>query len=260
MTLGGSVVGLAGCISDSPATSSPNGRNTPRSDEGINVAFEAVQPTIVELQTDTLSLSTSNHQYLYIQVDSTGNENPRPESFALWFDGSKYQPIDRHNIYRNRVDVQYSRSTGEGWLLYELPPTGYADDARIVQGGSKWTPPSTIRELLRTEPTSFTVSVSFPETIPQGQKPTVSLTVTNNHDRPGWFVAGLSRSGPSIARIPAARLSKPVGATETANFTVTDNAPMDTVTRDERNDGKPDMRYYLEWESGTAEGAVRITD
>lgn len=263
---GGALVGMAGCADDatpSPAdgTTSTDRPPAPATSGGhVDVAYEAAQPTIVKLQTDMLSLAPSGHQYLYVQVETSEGPGPSPETFRFLFDGDEYTPFDHHTIYRNRVDTPYRRSMAEGWVLYRLPPTGSADGARLVQGEKEWTPSARIRELLATPPASFSVTPSFPEAVPHDEQPTVSLAVENEDDRPGRFVACLSRSGPSVAMIPATRVSEPVPAGGAIDVAVTDQAHRETVFGPERNDGEPDMRYFLELPSRRVDGSVRVID
>lgn len=234
---------------------SENTENTPPGKEVIS--FEALQSEIVTYRTDTLSVTDDRYQYAYIHANFDTEDNPSQEEFRFFFDGETHSPIVPEDLFRERIESGYNKY-GEGWLLFQLPETGDASDARIIVRERTWQPSESLRNRLAVKQPRLESSVSFPDAVKQGNTPVIEVTVENKGNVAGRFVSGVERSGPSVARKPIARVSEPIPSGVKTELEITDTTRIATVSDDELNDGEPDMRYWLEWAREVREGAVRI--
>lgn len=271
----GAILGISGCTGLGSSSKSDTSNSADQSDHTttvhsnssesvkinanqVDVSFGAVQPSIVELVTDRLNVPANDSQYLYVQVRTDGEDNPMPKSFKLYFNNNEYNSMNHKSLYRARLETPYDSSTGHGWLLYEIPVSGESTNTYLKFQDHRWEPSDSIRDQLASYPTDLSVRMSVPKTTPEKENPTISITVDNEDDRPGRFVAGLSRSGPSIASKPVVRISKRISASGQANISITDDTGMDSVSPKDLDDGEQDIRYYLNWDSGSEESAIHL--
>lgn len=265
--VGASTIGLAGCTSTQTGRTSerdgtdkiPTSSENPDPKEST-ITFDALQPAIVQLQTDDLSVSDFGQQYLYFLIDIPNKAAPPRKEFSLQFDGRRYNPVgsDMSSLYRMRKDQRYTQKSGEGWILFRLPETGDADETRLTGAGGKWEPTEPIRERLAKPEPDLQVSVTIPETVKKDTQPTINITVQNQGTIASRFVAGLSRKGPSIARRPVALISQRVEADSKAKIVVTDDSDIESVDEEELGDGNADMSYHLNWTEDAIRSDVRI--
>lgn len=259
--LGASAAGLPGCTEGLIGGS--GGTRTPTSSNGAPdpaLAFGALQPAVVRLQTDRLDVYSSGGQYLYVRVRLPAAEAPDPDAFVLRFAGGEYTTVGEQNppLYRNRIDQRYRAETGRGWILFEIPPTGDASETRVSGGGHEWHPSSAVRDRLSSAHPELTVSPRFSSTVESGTQPTLVLTIENDEPTPGRFVAGLSRTGPDVAQRPVARVSEPVDGESTTEVTVADDTEIESVGESERDDDEPDMTYQLVWRHDAVDADVSV--
>lgn len=283
------LAGLAGCLSDSDEpgtqtgdgetptdtpddgtpTDTPDGETPTPGDsptptpsyDGVEVTLEAVQPGLIELVSpDSVSATRAESQYVYVQVEA-GDPAPPSSAFGLRFDGKQYPPanLDDFRLYREYGDTDiYSESSASGWLLFELPETGVADEAAVTWPGGETALSTTARAQLSSPDPTLSVELSAPESLPEGESPEIEITVTNEGDAPGQFTAGLNRVGPLVAYIPVARFSRRVPAGETVTIPV-ETDPLDSPGAEELDDGEADVRYLLRWVGGETEAKIRMT-
>lgn len=259
--LGSATVGLSGCTANQGSGTDPSPTSSDSPDSGTyGFTFDALQPAVVELQTDRLELSPPDGQYLYIQATFPSEEAPPREEFTLQFDGSEYTPFGKQNppLYRPRLDNRYDPDDGEGWILFQFPETGDADDTRLSGGGREWEPSPSVRKRLAEPHPDLHISPSVPETVESGEQPELTVTVENRGSVPGHFIGGLSRSGPDIAMQPIARIAESIDAEATEKITVTDETNIE-IADEEIGDGEPDMKYYLVWPQDSRTDEVRVT-
>lgn len=265
LTASGMVTGcLGGESSKTPDSTERNTTMSTASEKTENmppekdvISFEALQPEIVTYRTDTLAVTDDSYQYAYIRANFDAEDHPRREEFRFFFDGETYSPIVPDNLFRERIESGYNKY-GEGWLLFQLPETGDASDAHITVRERTWRPSESLQNRLAVKQPRLEPSVSFPDTVEQGNTPVIEVTVENRGNVAGRFVCGVERSGPSVARKPISRVSEPIPPGEKTELEVADMTRIATVSDDELNDGEPDMRYWLEWAKEIREGAVRI--
>lgn len=237
---------------DWPTTDSP--------EISVDAELEAVQPALVELVSpDSVGVAREDRQYVYFRVEA---DDPAParEAFGLRFDGQTHQPanLDDYRLYREYSGSNaYTASTGSGWLLFALPPTGDAGTAALTWPGGEFALPEPARQQLASERPALSVSLDAPETAAVGEAPPLSVTVTNEGSTPGQFVAGVTRIGPRVAYIPLARISERVPAGESTTIPIPTES-LDSPGEESLGDGKPDVRYVLTWVDGDREAEIRV--
>jgi hypothetical protein len=281
---GAGLAGLAGCTDDAGSgdrtddpgagTSSDGGTTTlgTTTDPGTTIGGDSaiarvgldhllpgmVRPT----SPDSIGVTDDEYQYLYLSVAKRESaEPPAREDFSFAFAGETYAPIDLASGYEfwrtQEADGsnRYSPTVGSGWLLFRLPAT--ADDAgdpTLEWPSGSWTAPDALRERLAGPHPEMAVSVDIPRTVPELDKPTIEITVENQGDVAGGFVAALNRSGPMVAYMPLTAGRFAVAPGETATWTYTDDQ-VELYAGDETR-AKP-ARYHVHWhDGGTARGTV----
>lgn len=268
-TTGATLAGLAGCLSgssdDGPAagtdptnttdapTDTPTQTDDPTSTEPAEPAVElsllSYQPAVVQLATDSIHVSDEGGPFLFLDVDASAAATPPArDEFMLRHGDVVSSPVDPDDgrLWRQyHEDGSYGDGNERGWLLFEVSESMAAEHVRVSCPGGVWRPDAALRDRLSTEYPPMSMAVSVPETVGQGEHPTVSVTVENQGDVDACFVAALNRVGPRVAYTPAAAASfvVPAGGTEiwehTGDF---DTTPLGD---DELGDGQHDLTYHL---------------
>jgi hypothetical protein len=276
----GGLVCLAGCATTtvpdrtdteggadgSTATSTPTRTPTATptaTGEGISVAFETLQPAVLQLYTDAYGVATDG-QYLFVRATDSGDTTPPARTDVEFrFAGEAYSPADAdgardlYRLYEDR-DGRYDADSGRGWLLFRLPETGDASDAALVWPGGEWRPPTGVRQRLAAPAPTLSVEWSVPETVTRSSEPAMEFSVENAGDVPGRFVAGVNRRGPQIAVAPVVRASRLVPAGETVTWRVSDRFDVRSPGEEALGDGQPDLTYDLVWAGGQLDREVRV--
>jgi len=261
----------AGCLSDAgggeptdTTTDEPTDRTTTHTGTttgttDASVSLDAYQRGVVVLDSpDSIGVREGDSAFLYLSVESDAENPPAYDEFEFDFDGKTYPPEspDDYQLWRERQTPAYEN--GSGWLLFSLPESGDADDARLSWPGGEWQAGESLRAMLAAPLPDLSVEYDFPETVVQGESPDLSITVENEGDVDARYVAGLNRSGPRVAYAPIEAISMRVPAGETKEWTLTDDYGMGGV-RDERvDDGDPDMTYHLDGADVQKEWPVRV--
>lgn len=265
---GAVLAGASGCLStfadgspstaDRSPTSTASSTNAP---SAVSITLDALQPAVLYLADDAIYVREDSGQYLFLAAETSDDRPPPRDDFSFHFAGETFAPFDDPptEAYRLYDDHGYAPEEGGGLLLFELPETGPAADARLSWPGGEWRPDSSLLGRLEAPDPSFSLSATFPATVSVGEAPTVSLTVTNEGDLPGRFVAGLNRSGPRIAYLPVEHVSVLVPAGQTVTHEVTDDElePMDSA---DAGDGEPDLTYHLDRVDGDLTRKVRLVE
>ncbi|UPW01190.1 hypothetical protein M0R88_03575 [Halorussus gelatinilyticus] len=287
---GTALAGLAGCLSGSsgdPTTGTDESRTETTAETTsetaetttetaptatVSVTLDALQPGLVTMNSpDSIGVHPTDGQYLYLDVTTEAGAPPAREDFSFRFAGSEHAPVSmgwplRTWRVRSGRTETYDRTAGRGLLLFELPAsadetdadgTTAGTDAALTWPGGEWRPDESVRRRLAAPDPSFSVSAEIPETVPVSDSPTVRATVKNESDVPGRFVAGLNRAGPMVAHTPVERVSVPVPAGESKDWTFTDTSIMADEVDRFADDEKPDMTYYLSWADESASRDVR---
>lgn len=238
--------------SRSTTTTSTTTKTTP-SESGKTASIELrealVQPGVVLLQTDYLSVVESGGQYLLADVAVTDGEAPMDE-FALQFDGQAHAPRPKREtrrLWRAYNLGEYDPANG-GLLVFQLPEVASSDQSTAVLQHGSWNRElsPTANERLATRNPTFSVDVTVTSPIEVGESPRVTITIENTSDVDGRFVAALNRSGPMVASKPADYLSLPVDPGTVAEY-VHDATDVtgEEVPRDNLDDGGSDLEFRL---------------
>lgn len=246
---------LAGCFSESgtpgtdraTTTASDDDTDTPTTDvppttpeTDVNVTVDALQPGVVTRNTpDSIAVTHDEGQYLLLSVGVESGTPPARDEFLFDFAGGSFPPFEPDPplwVERQDGESGYDAETGSGRLVFELPETGDAGDAALTWPGGEWRPDDALRDRLAAPLPDLTVDVAAPDAIRVGDQPTITLTIANEGDRPGRFVAGLNRVGPLIAYAPVHRFSEPAPAGETITVEHTGSIPWRHYER--REDGE----------------------
>lgn len=277
--LGGAcLAGLAGCLSFDPAggreTSTGDGpTGTPATDTAtggtspaVSAAATALQPGVVEMTSpDSIGVSLADgRRFLLVDLSVDDGEAPPREEFALRFDGGRYAPVGDDRRLRRDLDGdagRYERSSGEGWVLFDLPETGDPADLAVAWAGRE-TPvedgvAGSLTARLSNAPPPLALDLAVPETATPGEPTTVEFTVTNEGTHTGQFVAGLNRAGPLIAHAPVAPVRRPIPAGATETWTVADDGIRDPGSEGP-HDGEPTATYHVDWTGGRRSREVRV--
>lgn len=267
------------------ATTDPGSSTTPSAaDAAVSVETDALQPGVVTMTTpDSIGVRRDDGQFLFLDVAADGEVRPAHGDFTFRFAGTSYEPVAVEYPWRlwrayGEENWEYSES-GDGILLFQLPES--ARHARVTAApdstgtpldspetveavltwpGGEWTPGESVHRRLVAPHPPVSVSFDVTEEIPTHESPTVTVTVRNDGDVPGRFVAGLNRSGPRVAHTPVERISFPVPAGETETWELTDygaGAPSDS---EQVGNGEPNMTYYLSWADGGLSRHVRYVE
>ncbi|WP_313692156.1 hypothetical protein [Halorarum halobium] len=273
---GAGLAGLAGCSSrqeggaDTPASEtavSPTATATTHSERELTVELDALQPALVELDTDYYRLvAERDRQYLVLSVSVVSGSPPSRSALRFRFDGTDHAPKTWERIPARGSDgsddEQYSGENGSGWVAFEIPATGDASDAALVWPGGEWRPDDRLREQLDAPLPSLSLDGwRVAETVPLGGTTTFELTVRNEEDRTGWFVGGINADGWFPHR-PVAHVSRQIPAGETVTWEVPgESIDLPGESWSERvGDGEADVHYELVWPDGDESKPVRVVD
>lgn len=281
LALSGSLLaGSAGCLSasapeapatqnattDASATTTETDAPTTTESVDVSVALDALQPGLVTMTSpDSIGVRGDDRQYLLLDVSTPDDADPPArDSFAFAFDGTDHRPESVEEPWRfwrfeDAEAAFYDADSGEGVLLFELPASAERDDASLglTWPGGEWRPGEAIRKRLLAPTPPLSVTLDVPGSIERAESPTVSVTVENDGDVPGRFVAGLNRSGPMVAYTPVERISLSVAPGESETWEHTDSLFGGDVPDERVGDDEPDMTYHLDWAGGDARRSVR---
>jgi len=241
--------------------------------DALSVSFDRLQPAVVLARIDDFAVSESpDSQYVFVTVEVSAAEPPPRSAFGFRFDGTAHAPVDPHDL--GGYDLQramegempaYTSDTGAGWLLFELPDSGDASDAALTLGAQSWTVEGLPTERLEAPSPSFSVEWSVPETV--AYDPTteevaapieIEMTVTNEGDHDGRFVAVLQRWGSWVEHVSVAQLRELIPAGETLQWVGSDSEWLDVKDVENVDDGEPDLEYRLKWSEQRQSQSVRI--
>lgn len=267
----GTLGGLAGCLSgtrdDTGGSTTTSGTATPTQTStptpAASVSLLSLQPAVVTFGTDSISVSGETSQHLFVDLAVEDGDPPAVEEFRFRFSGVETTPLEPREPYwveYNPGETRYSRETGTGRLVFDLPATGDATSAALQWPGGEWTPPAALRDRLAAPPPPLSLEWSVPETAEVRTTPTLIFTVTNSGDLPGRFVGALNRTGPRVAYAPITAISRLIPADETVTFDVTDRFDLDDPGDDEVGDDQTDLSYILDTLDGQRLAEVRLVE
>ncbi|MDS0280839.1 hypothetical protein [Haloarcula onubensis] len=236
---GTALAGVAGC-----ASLSTERNQSPAGTGSLAVAFDALQPAVVELFVDAYEFeAAADSQYLFLSgADATGPDR------RFRFDGSEYDPGVDTSYDLVRAPSTFGAPTEvDDWVVFELPETGDGSDAALVGPDGEWRPNDTLRERLAAPVPSLDVTeFEGPSAVPAGDSPTFTVTVSNESDTDGRFLGVLRPPEGSYTTGQLASRSVEAGASVTLEATV------DAVGTPTPGYGQGNaLRYELDWTGGS---------
>ncbi|WP_193571711.1 hypothetical protein [Haloarcula sp. JP-L23] len=272
LALCGSLVAGSGCLDLTPDSVPADETVTPvpeRTTESgthddqiptVDLASVVVQPGVVAPNSpDSIGVFADAGQYLLVDVAVDG---PLPDrsAFAVRFDGSTYTPMAfTSGLYRNGEWGAGYGDGSDGVLVFELPETGDASDARLTWDHGAVPFPTSVTASLEAPLPSFSVALDGPTSVAADDDPTVRVRVTNEGDRPGRYALALNRTGPRVAYAPVARIVGELdpGASTTRELDAENpyvaDPPREAVYRLDAADGDNDASLTISpAEAGTA--------
>ncbi|MFB6235261.1 MAG: hypothetical protein ABEH81_02995 [Halopenitus sp.] len=245
----GTALLVAGCTSriDAPNTAAGKGSATPpatsKKPTSITVAKQLVQPGIVAMNgPDSITVLDEGGQFLLVRVETTDGPPLEQSAFSLRADGEQHQSeSDQYPLYRgDPYEAGYTAESGTGWLVFPLPEQVTAKTAALTWPDGEIALSSQVRSRLETPTPTFDVTFDAPETVAEGESPTLSISVRNEGDIAGNCVLALNRSGPEIVYIPVRGIRFDLNAAEKVTKEFDAKSPYS-----ETEDPEP-VTYYLD--------------
>ena len=227
------VAGIAGCLDRSgsdPGTSSKTPEptvgteTTARPVADVTVRDVTVRPEVMALDSpDSIGpYGERGDQFLVANV-ATEDDAPR-NAFALEAGGEAFEPTTSvggtqiHQLFTEDGRADPYRN-GEGRLLFRCPKPVDTDEGKLTWPGGEHALSESVAAELGRSPAAFEVEAfDVPETVETGTPVSISLSVTNESDVDGTFVAGLNRAGGDVAHTPETPLFLDVAAGESATW------------------------------------------
>lgn len=285
---GVSFAGLAGCTAprDSRPTTETDSdarnftesetQTTTLPDSDIRVEYSGLQAGVVTLFVDAYELvSDPGFQYLFLDVAVMSGRPPPPEAFGFRFDDEEYSPKTEWNhlpLHRGEKSSRdYPDGTGEGrytgeddgsgWIVFQLPETGDASDARLTWPGGEWRPDEDVRTRIGAPLPRLGIEAwTVPETVSPDTNPVFEFTVANEGNRPGHFVGAINGRGVSTNRV-VTLVSHRIPAAATESWQVTGGTgqipPEDFLNESSKNEVT--IPYTLLWPGENISRTTRVT-
>ncbi len=279
--------GLAGCSSNT-GEEETTPTETPEPTVVVNetpprpgpVTFLSLQAKLVRVDRYAAELTRGEKsQYLYLDLDFTDEKPPARDEFTVEFSDRTIYPMAKGNTMSvlNNYGPQYTRHRGTGWLLFELPATGDATDARLRWPDGEWIPTERIKTRLAGEHPPFSVGLSIDRTISPGSVPSITVEMTNEGSIACRFVGSLNRAGPnsdatkptetsgpisfppaSSKFVPVTGISEFVPAGKTKRIDLTESDESFDVPAEQRGDNEGDLYYWFDEPGSRSREIVRV--
>lgn len=120
-----------------------------------------------------------------------------PDAFELALDEGRFAPVDLDvdpGPLMPGIGGVYVEETRRGWFAFDVPAVD-TEQAALVHDGVRYPLADEVRERLAAAPDFRLESVSVPDAIGPDEEIELGVTVTNEGDREGVFLAGFRHSG-----------------------------------------------------------------
>lgn len=206
-------IGIAGCSrgpSGSNMAGSPTDRPEPTSTPSptpdpppASVIFRSALRYVAGM--DSLNLSPPNHaQFAFVRSDGFDYDRP-PDAYELVLGNHRLSPLSSLPGRRLRVPAvgqPYSTENRSGWLVFDVPLID-ADAGSIHFDGRQVPLPGDSLPAFAAAPSIDVQSVTVPNSVAPDEAISVTVSVTNQGDRDGLFLAAIQQSGlPTGVEIP----------------------------------------------------------
>jgi|GEM_PF-1249255 len=178
-------------------------------------------------------------------------EGPSPDAFTLVLGDRQFEPTalpSPFDPWTPGIGTVYTPETRDGWLAFDVPAVE-TERAQLVYDGVRY-PLGVDRERLAGAPAFRLESVSVPESVAPDESIELGVTVTNEGDRAGTFLAGFRVSGlPQVVDVSA-----DPDSTESESVAYDPFSGVPSMTFDFDYAGS-DRNYEVAVEAGTETGA-----
>ena len=198
--------GLAGCLgresTETTSTDSPESTETTSTATGTPEPVETVSPTL-----------RSSYRYV-INVDAIGVTPPERAQFAfvrppdaheertldvytLELGSERFAPatsVSGFTSWTPGIDSVYTDDQRGGSLRFDVPAVE-ADSAALLGDGRRWQLDESTREHLARAPDLSLDSLQVPDSVEPDERFELGVTVSNDGDRTGTFLAGFRTGG-----------------------------------------------------------------
>lgn len=167
---------------------------------------------------DSIDVRDDGGQFLLLRIETTDGPPLEQSAFTLHVDGERHQPESyQYALYKNEsYDAEYTSESGDGWLVFSFREQVSAETAALTWPDGEIALSDHVRTRLETPTPTFDVTFDTPETVAEGESPTLSISVRNEGDVAGNCVLALNRSGPDIVHIPVREILIDLDGGETA--------------------------------------------
>lgn len=180
-------VGLPGCLGGPRASTT-----------GPSVAEVDLRSALRYLHSDdAIGVESPEHDQFAFVRPPADLEAPGPDAFALELGDRQYEPrtsVPGFSVHMPEVNQVYSDEEPSGWLMFDVP-TVQVDDGSLVVESTRYPFEADELERFATAPELDLRSVSVPDEVAPDDPLEVEVSVANDGDARGVFLAGVQRSG-----------------------------------------------------------------
>ena len=201
------VSGLAGCLSGSEPTEStgtdrPGPAETTSTDTGTPEPAETVSTTLRSsyrygINDDAIGVASPERaQFAFVRPPDAHEERP-PDAYALKLGSERFAPatsVSGFMSWTPGIDSVYTDDRRGGSLRFDVPAVE-ADSAALLGDGRRWRLDESARERLATAPDLRLDSLQVPNSVEPNERFELGVTVSNDGDRTGTFLAGFRTGG-----------------------------------------------------------------
>lgn len=208
--------GLAGCINRSGPGNSTTPSYEDRSPSITTTRASPVQETssvTVQLRSsyrygindDGIGVVSPAHDQFAFIDPPVPDEEPAPRSFHLALGDEQFTPVSPvpgFTPWTPGIEAVYSENRKAGSLMFDVP-TIETDSAALLYDETKYPLSDEARNRLATAPEFSLTSVSVPESVTPDENIELRITVKNEGDATGTYLAGFRTGGyPKVIDVP----------------------------------------------------------
>ncbi|WP_123537381.1 hypothetical protein [Halosimplex salinum] len=186
--------GFAGCVGGSSRFGATETRS-PAPDEPVQTTLRSSYRYGVN--DDAIGVSAPEHaQFAFVRPPDTDTDHPT-DAYTLEIGSERFAPatsVSGFMSWTPDVDSVYTDERRSGALRFDVPRVE-ADSAALLRDGRRWPLDESTRERLPTAPDLGLDSIDIPESVEPNERFELGVTVTNDGDRTGTFLAGFRTGG-----------------------------------------------------------------
>ncbi|SFR99552.1 hypothetical protein SAMN05216559_2227 [Halomicrobium zhouii] len=196
--------GLAGCVSEpgtddttTPSTGTSSATDTATSTERPAPDVRLRSSFRYGINDDGIGVEAPEHdQFAFVRPTGSSGD-PSPTDFSLVLGDEQYTPASSVRGFRAwtpGVESVYTADGRSGWLKFDVPAVE-TDSVALVRDGTSQPLSEADRARLATAPELRLESVDVPESVASGDPIQLGVTVANEGEVTGTFLAGFRTGG-----------------------------------------------------------------